>query len=222
MLEYWSDGYFQYSNTPALQHSSTPMIHGIVFDFDGTLVQSKQLKYDAYFELFPKDARHEDIIRSVLAECFEASRYVILERILRMTGEVAERIVPGTQDLAERYNDIVTEGAKTCPETPGASDILRELSPNYTLYLSSTNPEAPLREIVEYRGWTGSFKDIYGYPRHKNETIVTIMQQEQVAAGEMMVVGDGESDRTSAEHVGCAFFDVTLKPLSALPAQLAD
>ena len=88
-------------------------------------MQSNQLKYDAYFELFPKDARHDEILRSVLAECFEASRYVILEKMLRAAGEADDKLVASTQELAERYNQLVTEGAKTCPECRNKVTSLR-------------------------------------------------------------------------------------------------
>ena len=50
----------------------------IVFDFDGTLIDSNQLKHDAYYKLFPSDGFHKEIITEVLGEIFEESRYVIL------------------------------------------------------------------------------------------------------------------------------------------------
>ena len=58
-------------------------IHAIIFDLDGTLIDSNRLKYDAYFTLFLSDDHHDQIIRTVLSEIFEQSRFVILEVILR-------------------------------------------------------------------------------------------------------------------------------------------
>ena len=54
----------------------------IVFDFDGTLIDSNRLKYDAYFELFPKDKLHSQAIETVLATKYEESRFSILAEIL--------------------------------------------------------------------------------------------------------------------------------------------
>lgn len=188
----------------------------LVFDFDGTLVESNQLKYDAYFDLFPGDAYHSGIIRQVLADSYEESRYVILEKILRLLGAENERLEEQVNMLAGQYNAIVLEGVKHCPECPGAEAVLRQLYQVYPLYLSSTTPEDALREILQFRQWSGYFKEIFGYPRKKAETLQTILRQERITPGQVLVVGDGESDRSSAAQVGCEFFDVNERPLSTL------
>ena len=193
----------------------------VVFDFDGTLVESNKLKYDAYFELFPRDAYHNGIIRNVLSESFEESRYSILEKILKVVDPDANDLQETVHSLASRYNVIVVEGAKTCPECPDAERLLQRLSPYYPLYLSSTTPEAALCEIIRFRGWSRYFKNIFGYPRRKQETLRDILREEQLRPSQMLVVGDGESDRVSAEDAGCNFFDVRNKPLLALRLQLA-
>ena len=85
----------------------------IVFDFDGTLIDSNRLKYDAYFALFPEDEWHAKAIGEVLSEIFEASRYVIFEEILqRLGGKAAKDLKRKVSELADQYNDIVLAGAK--------------------------------------------------------------------------------------------------------------
>ncbi|MEF9438499.1 MAG: HAD family hydrolase, partial [Candidatus Mariimomonas ferrooxydans] len=107
---------------------------------------------------------------------------------------------------AETHNTIVVSEAKTCKEKPGAKKTLDFLGRRFPLYLSSTTPEAALREIVKDRKWDTCFCDIFGYPREKANTLLEVMKKEQVNADEVLVVGDGESDRLSASETGCRFF----------------
>ena len=183
-------------------------IHVIVFDFDGTLIESNRLKYDAYFSLFPADDRHAAVIRSVLSRAFEQSRYLVLEEILRALGGREGSRADEVERLARRYNEIVVAGAKTCPEKAGAEAALKRLSPLYGLYVSSTTPEPALREIVRYRKWDGYFRRVFGFPRKKPDTLREIMQRENAASGQVLVVGDGESDRRSAMENRCPFVHV--------------
>ena len=132
----------------------------LVFDFDGTLVESNKLKYDAYFELFPRDEYHNEVICNVLSKSFEESRYSILEKILREVDADVNELEESVNRFADRYNEIVVKGAKTCPECPGAGKLLRQLHPHYTLYLSSTTPEEALCKIImcynnKYQGVIG-------------------------------------------------------------------
>ena len=183
----------------------------IVFDFDGTLIDSNQLKYNAFFELFPSDSLHKEIITDVLDEFIEKSRYVILREILKRIN----RKTINEDDLdyrvhasAKKYNDIVVDGAKRCKEKPGAKEVLESLSKRYNLYLNSTTPETSLKEIVKHRNWEGFFCDIFGYPNDKTSVLFDIIKRESISPGDLLVVGDGKSDRDSADKAGCKFFHV--------------
>ena len=186
----------------------------IVFDFDGTLVQSNAIKYQAFFQLFPDDDWHKYVVRQVLAVDGEETRYVILERILAMLGVSPDTRTKRVADLSHEYNEIVLRGVKMCPECPGAEDVLSQLSKSYSLYLSSTTPESALREIVAFREWSGYFQEIFGYPRKKSESLREILIREAVNPLQILVVGDGESDKLSAQDIGCQFFDAKAHPLS--------
>lgn len=176
----------------------------IVFDFDGTLIQSNELKHKAYFKLFPNNPVHEGIIQDVLSECFEESRYVILEKILERLG-FKGNIRREVNGLAQQYNDVVTTGAKTCPEIIDAEEVVKVLSTRYKLYLSSTTPEESLKEILTFRDWDKYFQGVFGYPRLKEESLLEIMEKEKVSPQEILVVGDGYSDLLSARKIGCRF-----------------
>ena len=135
----------------------------VVFDFDGTLIDSNQLKYDAFFKLFPFDAPPKNIIEEVLDEFLEESRYVILREILKRvdTETINENELDNrVQELATECNNLVLDGAKHCNEKPGAREVLELFSKRYKLYVSSTTPDASLKEIVKHRNWNGFFCDL--------------------------------------------------------------
>lgn len=184
-------------------------IEVVVFDFDGTLVLSNQLKYDAYFKLFPDEKRCRRIIKQVLEEILEESRFVILAAIAeRIKRECSVETAADVPQLAEQYNDIVLDGAKKCAVRSGSIQVLETLKSDHSLYVSSNTPEKPLKEIIDYRQWAGYFKGVYGYPQRKHQTLLEIMDLEKKMPAQVLVVGDGESDRNSASQAGCQFFYV--------------
>jgi phosphoglycolate phosphatase len=181
-------------------------IRVVVFDFDGTLVESNDLKREAYYEIFPAGEPYRGIIGQVLETSFEESRFVIIRKILGAAGvPEGEELEAQARALADRYGERVTRAAKFCPARRGAGEILRSLSQSHDLYLSSTTPEASLKEIVAHRGWTRYFKAISGYPKSKEDFLREVLQAEGVAPRNVLVVGDGQSDRVSAEKTGAHF-----------------
>jgi len=179
----------------------------IVFDFDGTLVYSNEVKYYAYFDLFPDEKKYKAAIKVVLDDYVEESRYFIITKILEelnFKGHIKKEM----KKLSDKYSEIVFKGVLESKERDGAEFILNFLSKNYKLFLSSNTTEDSLKEIIKIKGWQKYFINIFGYPRKKAETLRYIIKTEGVLCNEMLVIGDGNSDKESAEKVKCNFIDV--------------
>jgi len=177
----------------------------LIFDFDGTLVDSNQPKFDAFFTVSQEFGIDSTITDQVLSIYREASRYEIARRILEEAGDTGVTDL-AVSDFAGRYGELVLEAVKHCAELPEASATLSAMNRRFPLYLSSTTPEEPLREIVQYRGWRHFFEEIFGYPRRKSDTLALICEQQNIDPSAALVIGDGQSDRDAAKHCGSGFF----------------
>jgi phosphoglycolate phosphatase-like HAD superfamily hydrolase len=197
----------------------------IVFDFDGTLVQSKMIKLQAWHEVFNEDEALQAAIYVILDRYAELSRYIIIRKILEHVygdslsdGVFSDKIAL----YAQRYNSLVLSAVKTCAEMPGATMLLDDLSRELPLYCFSHTPETKLQEIIRYRGWETYFKEIYGYPRKKEETIDWIQTSEQILPQELLVVGDGLSDKAAADSIGAQFVMISdNEDLAKIPSFLS-
>lgn len=183
----------------------------VIFDFDGTLVDSNAAKRDAYFSLFPSEAAYRNIVRSVLAQRPEVSREVVIpEMIERMWAEGLA--AAAKMDAAEKirlYGELTDEAVGKSAEMPGASALLRALhASGVKLAISSNTPQATLRRMVAARGWLEWLVSATGTPTTKTAAAARLLAEISVAAGRTAVVGDGSSDRESAEAVGAAYFPV--------------
>lgn len=180
----------------------------IVFDFDGTLIDSQKMKLEAFFKLFPKENHYVSTVAGVLSEMPEASRYMILTSILERLNCKKSKLNSEIERLALEYDQIVVQGALNCPEIPGATALLELAYKNHQLYLNSNTPVESLIAIVSGRGWSKYFKEIFGYPYGKEPALRKIMMVEMNSPEEILVVGDGHSDREAADNVRCSYYQI--------------
>lgn len=181
----------------------------VVFDFDGTLVQSNSLKREAFFDIFP--AADRDLVTRVLEEHREKTRQEIVRRVLELKAGGAGGSGPDPAEIGRYcgdYNRLVEAGAVTCPTVPGAVETLDRLQGLVPLFINSATPAGPLVRIIAARGWAGYFRAVYGAPGVKADHLLTIARDLVLDPAAMVVVGDGESDLKSARKVGCRFIGV--------------
>ncbi len=179
----------------------------VVFDFDGVLVDSNEVKRDAFYRIFAAaGAAGRSALERVLAADVAGDRFDIIRAVLeRLQAPAPQSVI---HDYASRYNEICEEHAAVCPLIAGAAESLAELAPQLPLYVVSATPEAPLRRIIARRGWTGLFRGAYGRPGSKAEHIARVAARERLPGEAITVIGDGRRDLDAARALGCRFIGV--------------
>ncbi len=179
----------------------------VIFDLDGTLIDSNTIKRDAFLVLAKSDAGGEDRIARLL-DTVSGDRYTIWDAYIReRDGEDANP--SSVIDAVQAYNEIVDNAVAVAPEMPGASDLLNRLrKAGLQLAISSATPRENLMAVLAKRGWLDWFGTVAGWPANKVETLRFLTLKHEIGPDQLAVVGDGQDDRASAEALGCAFYPV--------------
>jgi phosphoglycolate phosphatase-like HAD superfamily hydrolase len=185
------------------------MIRCVVFDFDGTLVQSNAIKRQSFFEAATVIGDLSDIVERVLAEC-PGDRHGVTRAIVecaRAAGRLSAPDVSTLPDtLAQRYTELCDDAIAACPFVPGARELLDELrGEGCDLFINSATPPGPLASAVRRRDLGSYFRGVWGNERSKVENLRAAMSMAGAGASETAFVGDAEPDRAAAAEVGCHF-----------------
>jgi len=190
------------------------MIRCLVFDFDGVLVDTNEVKRDAFYRIFQGFGEAgRRWVSDTLELDVDSDRFRIIQLVIDQA--VSEGAIDRAVDrdslvrkYGVEYNDICEEYATNCPEIAGAEAGIATLSLKYPLYINSATPEEPLRRIVANRGWSEWFKAILGRPGTKLEHLIEVMEREAIAPEQLAFVGDGKRDMEAARTVGCQFVGI--------------
>lgn len=182
------------------------MIKAIIFDFDGVIVESADIKTEAFRELFSDyPQKIQEIVNYHLANA-GISRYIkfryIYENILGNKLSENKEI-----ELGKRFSQIVLEKVLNTPFVAGAKKFLDTNKNRYQFFIISGTPEEELHNIIYSRRLQGYFKEIHGSPKKKIDIINNILNNYKYTRTEVAYVGDAQSDRIAAEQAGIVFIE---------------
>ncbi len=178
------------------------MIRCVVFDFDGTLVLSNEIKRDGFFAVIPTstDARTE---MEAILRAPPGDRNAILGMYARRCGGDSERFV-------DEYTRWCAERIVVCRERLGAGEALRALrAQGIPIHINSATPELPLRQVVARRYGADVFASVRGGYGAKQSILHEIVRASGGSSESVVMVGDGTDDLEAAKAVGCRFFGVS-------------
>lgn len=187
------------------------MVKVIVFDFDGVIVPSEEIKADGYSLMFSEfgEAVPAEAVKSARKEFANAkgNRYDIIRSILARIGFEGS-LDEGVEKYGERYSTIVRSRIADLAVEPSVREFLSVLSKKYPLYINSNNPDVALRDTLSSLDLSGYFKSVFGSSCTKLQNLRTIAEAEKVHPDRILFIGDGEGDWSAAREFGCRFVGV--------------
>jgi phosphoglycolate phosphatase-like HAD superfamily hydrolase len=193
----------------------------LVFDFDGTLVDSNPIKLRAFetcFAEFPH--RREEILAYCLGHHAvprgDKFRHVY-ERIIGLPYTDATAIV-----LHKRFFALTTDQIVAAPEIAGASAFLESVHGDHRTALLSSTPHQILVHLLVERGWSRLFSCVRGAPVDKREWLVSLRGEWGLGEGDAVVFGDTDEDVAAAWAAGCVPVMVGEAPVGAHVPRIRD
>ena len=177
----------------------------IVYDFDGVLVDSNDLKRDTFYEIWDRPpASLRALVDQVLAR--PGDRFSFIREVHDQLGG-RPSLGRDAQHYIERYTRAVEDAILARGLKPDVPPFL-EAHVDQIQLINSATPEAPLRSIVSRLGLGRWIRETRGRPLDKTGIFAYFMAKYQLTPDEILFVGDAESDYQVARQLGLAFLGI--------------
>jgi len=170
----------------------------IFFDFDGVIVESIDIKVQAFQDLYSEHG--QDIVRKVVAhhKAHEGiSRVIKIKKchreLLGIDLNEADHLT-----LCQEYATIVEEKVVHCDGVAGAVEFLKTHDGRDRFFVASGTPEDELRRITARRDLDRFFSGVYGSPKTKDVIVTEILNRFGYDATQCLFIGDAMTDHDAA------------------------
>jgi phosphoglycolate phosphatase-like HAD superfamily hydrolase len=180
----------------------------LIYDFDGVICESVDIKTEAYRELYAdvRPDQMEEIVRYHLANGgvsrFRKIEHIEVNILAAATGPDA------WQRRAERFAALVKDRVIRSPYVPGVRAFIERHAMTHQQYICTGTPESEMRDITDARGISRFFTGIYGSPATKVTILTRIIQEASVDASTCVFFGDALTDHEAAVAIGVPFVGV--------------
>jgi phosphoglycolate phosphatase-like HAD superfamily hydrolase len=177
----------------------------VIFDFDGVLVESTDIKTKAFARLF--EGEKEEVRAKVLDFHLRNGGVSRFEKFKHIYKNILykELDAPEMNSLGSRFSEFVVEEVVKAPYVEGAKEFLEEYYRKYDMFVASGTPSEEIRDIVKRRGMERFFKAVYGSPATKTELAKKILSITGVPAKNTVFVGDALSDYEASLNTAINF-----------------
>ena len=177
----------------------------ILFDFDGVLADSMDIKTDCFKAMFaPYGSK---VVEKVIAHHlkfgglsrFEKFKYYY-ENFLMQPLSKKEM-----DELSRLFTLFVLQKSIDSPWIAGAKEFLEANYKDNDFYLLSGTPQKELELLIEKRNMEKYFKGIYGTPPEKPKTMKEIISRNYYNPTKSIYIGDTLGDCVDAQEAGIGF-----------------
>ena len=181
------------------------MIKAIIFDFDGVIVESVNIKLDAFAYMYR--AHGNDVVDKVVTHHLANGGMSRFDKFRLYHKEYLGQDLAGNElsQLADEFSHLVVDKVVAAPYVRGAFELLSKYHNIYDFYVSTGTPEAEIVRILEAKQLIGFFRGVYGSPEKKSEHASRILRNGHYRRNEVVFVGNSLSDRDAARENNIPF-----------------
>lgn len=184
------------------------MVKAIIFDFDGTLVETAQIKSQAFKKVFSEYGRE-------LSERFymyhlqnqgvpREQKFIHFFEQIKKTPWSSEDI----HELSAKFSRLIA--GQIGPELV-RKEVVGFLTKNKArldFHIASAAPQEELTEFLRLLKLDQFFKNVYGTPVPKGAAVRQIIKAQELLPTEVVMVGDAYADLEAATEVPIKFLKV--------------
>ncbi len=176
----------------------------IIFDFDGVILESVDIKTKAFADLF-KD--YPDKVGEVVALHVSHGGLSRFEKFEMIYRDILQQPLSEEKktELGGRFSGYVYQGVLQSPFVEGAEEFLKKYHQKMPFFIASGTPDGEIKSLVKERGLGQYFKEVFGSPAKKSEIIVKILKDFNFLPQEVIFVGDSINDFEGAKEAGVKF-----------------
>jgi phosphoglycolate phosphatase-like HAD superfamily hydrolase len=178
----------------------------IIFDFDGVIVESGDIKTNAFADLYQS---YGDSIVKEVVRYHKLNGGLSRYKKFRYFQQYLLKKQPLTQDeedkLDETFSRLVVEAVIASDSVPGADEFIQIEASRIPLFIASGTPETELNTIVTRRGLDPYFTEVRGSPKLKETLIAEILSAHDLTPERVLMIGDALIDYQSAQVNNLAF-----------------
>ena len=184
------------------------MIRAIIFDFDGVILDSVDIKTRAFARLFEEHG--PDVQRQVVEHHVAHGGVSRFRKFAHIYENILRRPMPEgeSERLGERFSELVFDEVVKAAWIPGAPEFLAQYHTRYRCFVASGTPQEELERIVRLRDLEGCFAGVFGTPATKEEITRAIFAKEGLQSSEALFVGDALTDFNAAKACGVRFVGI--------------
>ena len=184
------------------------MIQHLLFDFDGVLLDSAQIKADGYLSVLDvKSPERRAEIQAYVEVHGGVSRFEKFRHIYHsILGAPLSDETHG--QLCDSYANLIFEKVLAAPEISGVTAFLRAQSRERQCYVVSGAPQTEIMELVQARSWSPFFVECLGSPTPKDQLVVELVERQNIRHEEALFFGDSITDFTAANKANIRFIGI--------------
>ena len=176
------------------------MIKAIIFDFDGVIAESTNIKTDAFVSIYNEYSEEVQArVKDYHVKNSGISRY---KKILYYQKEILEQDYSedAINDLANKFSEIVLQKVIESEYVKGSKEFIERYQLNYDLHIATGTPQEEIEIIIQEKNLQNKFKSIYGTPLSKTEIIRKILTENNYKKENVVFVGDAIADLEGASN----------------------